>query len=221
MSQKKDDNLEKIKNIKKTVNSISFKNKSSIEKLTDLIQKQAENIRKNKNIISSLLEIQGMYLTNKSKEETFSALLDILLKESDSEYGFIGYIKEDPAGVRYLKTYAITDISWNEETKKFFEDNAPEGLEFRNLNTLFGETIKTGEKVITNDPSNHPKAGGLPPGHPPLKAYLGVPLYQKGKMIGMFGVSNREDGYSKEILKVLKPIIDSVAQLVYAQREEP
>jgi len=41
---------------------------------------------------------------------------------------------------------------------------------------LFGYTLKTGETVISNDPSNDTKRGGLPKGHPPLRHYLGLPL---------------------------------------------
>jgi GAF domain-containing protein len=186
-------------------------NISKLEELRDKLV-QAESV------IQSICKIQGMYLINEPKEKIFNRLLDIILEQTKSEYGFIGEVLYDDAGSPFLKTFAITDISWNEQTRDFYRENAPQGLEFTNLNTIFGFTLKTGELVISNDPKNDPNAGGLPKGHPPLNAYLGVPLCIKGKMIGMFGVSNRDGGYSQDIVKSIQPIVDSVSQLVYAQK---
>ena len=54
--------------------------------------------------------------------------------------------------------------------------NGRRGFEFGNLNTLFGEVIKTSKPIIANNPKNHPKSGGTPKGHPPLESFMGVPL---------------------------------------------
>jgi GAF domain-containing protein len=183
------------------------------------IKELADKLQKAESIIKSICEIQGMYLIDEPKEKIFDFLLYILLKEANSEYGFIGEILYDEKGNPYLKTFAITNISWSPETRKFYEDNAPTGLEFRNLDTLFGETLKTGKIVISNDPPNDPRGGGIPDGHPPLNSYLGVPLYINKRMIGMFGISNKEGGYNQEVIDRLNPIINSVAQLVFAQRK--
>ena len=119
------------------------------------------------------------------------------------EYGFIGQILEDESSKPFLKTYSITDISWNKATRDFYLENIENGLEFHNLKTLFDYTIKTGKPVISNDPRNHEQAGGLPPGHPALDAYLGVPILYGEKLVGMFGIANRKAGYSERILKQL------------------
>jgi GAF domain-containing protein len=169
-------------------------------------------------VIESICKIQGMYLLNESKEEIFNALLDILLKQTKSEYGFIGEVLYDEQNQPFLKTFAITNIAWDVATRKFYEDNVSDGLEFTNLNTLFGFTLKTGKHIIANDPKNNPNASGIPQGHPPLKAYLGVPLYIKNAMIGMFGIANKDGGYDEELIKTIQPIIDSVSQLIYAQK---
>ncbi|MDB4330231.1 GAF domain-containing protein [bacterium] len=212
--------ISEISEIKKLIREVNLKNKKNLERLTLVAENQAEKLRQAESVIESLVRIQGMYLVNKPKEEVFDQLLAILLEESGSEYGFIGEVLHDEKSQPYLKTFAITNISWSPETKKFYEENAPQGLEFRNLETLFGVTLKTGQKIIANDAKKHPKAGGIPEGHPPLKAYLGVPLFINNKMIGMFGVSNRKGGYSEELVLLLEPLINSVAQLVFAQRKD-
>lgn len=113
------------------------------------------------------------------------ALTD-LLDVTESEYGFIGEIRHRNE-LPYLKTRAITNIARNHETRKFYRENAAKGLEFTNLDTLFGISIRSGQRVISNEPMDDHRRGGLPKGHPPLKAYLGLPIYSGSKLVGYGG----------------------------------
>ncbi len=144
---------------------------------------------------------------NSDKKSLFKKVLNQVLAISESEYGFIGEVlirNNSP----YLKTYAITDISWNEETAALYKKYEISGMEFTNLDTLFGYTLKTGETVISNDPSNDSKRGGLPKGHPPLRHYLGLPLKDKNNvMIGMMGLANKPGGYTEEDVEFIEPIV--------------
>jgi PAS domain S-box-containing protein len=107
-----------------------------------------------------------------------------------------------------LKTYAITDISWDKETADLYKKYEDQGMEFTNLETLFGYTLKTGELVISNDPANDSHRGGLPKGHPPLNHYLGLPLIDKSNsLIGMIGIANKPGGYSEKDVEFLEPIL--------------
>ncbi len=144
----------------------------------------------------------------------FDYLLARVVEISDSEYGFIGRILLDENGEKYLKTYALTDISWDEKTRELFQNNSLEGLDFRNLDTLFGQVIKTETKLITNNPSEHESSGGLPFGHPPLKSFLGIPFFQSDKFIGMVGVANRAIGYSEEFYQFIAPLIEVIGETV-------
>jgi PAS domain S-box-containing protein len=137
----------------------------------------------------------------------FEGLLQLLLSITDSEYGFIGEILHTPEGQPYLKTFSITDISWNEETRKFYEENAVEGMEFHNLKTLFGKVMVTQEQVISNQPATDPRRGGLPEGHPPLNAFLGLPIFSGGSMVGMAGIANRPRGYDTDVVSFLQPFL--------------
>ena len=149
-----------------------------------------------------------------AKRELFDSVLEKLLEITESEYGFIGEILHTDQHIPYLKTFAITNIAWNYETRKFFKENVRNGLEFYNLDTLFGITIRTGETVISNKPAEDPRSGGLPRGHPPLNAYLGVPLYSGNKLIGMAGVANRVGGYEEELADLLKPLLGTIGSLI-------
>jgi len=147
-------------------------------------------------------------------KETFEDLLQLLLKFTGSEFGFVAEVLRDELGQPYLKTHAITNISWNEEMKAFYEKHKANGLEFRNLKTLFGAALVTGEAVIANSPASDPRRGGLPPGHPPMNSFLGVPIKQGGEMIGMVGVSNRPGGYDLALVEEIEPLLSTYASII-------
>jgi|GEM_PF-1111707 len=169
-------------------------------------------------MLKALGEAQTSFISHENSKNTFEKLLDLALTSSKSEYGFIGEILEDEDQNPYLKSYAITDISWNDETAALYEKHLASGLEFRNLNTLFGNVITTEKPVISNDPANDPRSGGLPKGHPAMHNFLGLPFYNDQKMIGMIGVANRPGGYDKEICKAMQPILATCSTLMIAKQ---
>jgi PAS domain S-box-containing protein len=150
----------------------------------------------------------------------FEQLLAILLRLSESEYGFIGETLSDEDGKPFLRTYSITNIAWNEETQRFYDENVRKGLEFRNLETLFGAVMLTEEPVISNDPATDPRRGGLPSGHPSLDTFLGIPLFSDGAMVGMLGVANRDGGYDEEFIQALDPLLKTCANAIFAFRAD-
>lgn len=170
--------------------------------------------------LNELTSIQSRYISGESTSNVYDAILKFLLRYTSSEYGFIGAILKDDDNQPYLKTYAITNIAWNDEIQAFYEENAPEGLEFRNLDTLFGHTIKTGELVMSNDPANDPLSGGLPEGHPDLNAYLGMPVMGSTGFIAMFGIANRPAGYDQGVIDELIPMTNVLATIVESSRHQ-
>jgi PAS domain S-box-containing protein len=161
---------------------------------------------------------QSEFIAAEDRSGAFQGLLDDLLALTDSQYGFIGEVLGTPDGAPYLKTYAITDISWDSTTRGFYGRDAPKGMEFANLDTLFGAVLEGGDPVIANDPVSDPRRGGLPTGHPPLDSFLGVPVFHAGEMVAMFGLANRPGGYDPSVIDFLRPLTATLGQLVYAAR---
>lgn len=173
---------------------------------------------KKERYIRLISKIQQMYIEKSSLADIFEVILDFMINITNSEYGFIGGVYEDKSG-KYLKTYAITNIAWNDETEKFYQQNVEQGLEFRNLNSLFGYTLKTEQAVVTNDAKNDHRAGGLPKDHPKLDKYIGIPIKgNDNKMIGMFGLANGKYGYSDEIVKELSKLISVMASIIESSK---
>lgn len=170
--------------------------------------------------INLISEAQQAFIINTDPRAAFEAMLQGLLELADSTFGFIGEVLHSADGTPYLKTHAITNIAWNEETRSFYAEHAPKGMEFTNLDTLFGAALKTGEPVIANDPANDPRGGGLPPGHPPLTSFLAMPLYAGRRMVGLAGIANREGGYDAGMVDSLEPFSATCANLIVEYQNE-
>jgi len=179
-----------------------------------------EKVTRSNKLLQIITEAQLRFLNSRKDIDEFDQLLKDLLRITDSSYGFIGEIRHSEDGAPYLQTYAISDISWNEETRAFYEQNAPNAFEFRNLQTLFGEVIRSEKALLTNSPQEHPSSGGTPEGHPPLNSFLGLPFYSGEKMIGMVGIANRPGGYDWEMVETLEPFLTTLTSLLEAYRAE-
>ena len=168
--------------------------------------------------------VQSRYIRAAPPREVFEPLLTDLLQWTGSEYGFLAEVLHDAHDALYLRIEVLTNIAWDDATRALVERHARGGpgdaLEFHNLNTLFGAALVTREVVISNDTGTDPRRGGLPPGHPPLNAFLGVPLFHGGEMVGMLGMANRAGGYDQALVDHLQPLFTSVAAISGAVRAE-
>ena len=186
--------------------------------ITSIKESEIE-IKRKKDMLESIDLIQSEFIKNANVSESFDEMLQAILDLTESEYGFIGevlYKNKKP----YLKTYAITNIAWNDETRQFYEKYAPEGMEFFNLETLFGKVMTSGDAVISNTPATDPRKGGLPEGHPDLNHFLGIPIKSGEKLIGMMGISNKPGGYSQDVIDELSPFLNTCVTLINATRLE-
>lgn len=169
-------------------------------------------------MLSSVRELLTGHLVQNGRKATFARLLQLVLEYTESTYGFVAEVLHDPAGQPYLRTHAITNIAWNDEMRAFFDKHHAQGLEFRNLKTLFGAALTTGETVISNTPATDPRRGGLPPGHPPMNSFLGVPIWHGDEMVGMAGVANRPGGYNQNLVDQLEPLFSAYATIIHDVR---
>jgi signal transduction histidine kinase/CheY-like chemotaxis protein len=154
--------------------------------------------------------LQSHYIRGAPPRQVIDTLLPELLALTGSAFGFIAEVWRDAGGVPYLKLFTHTDIAWDEATRHHVEQHREAGLEFHNLDSLLGAAVLTQQPVIANDPANDPRRAGLPPGHPPLHAYLGVPLLQGGVMVGVVGLANRSGGYDEALVQWLQPLFGTV-----------
>ncbi len=171
-------------------------------------------------LFNSIRRAQSNFITETNPYDVFDGLLSDILSITSSAYGFIGEVLFTEKDEPYFKSHAITNIAWDEGTRDFYEKNVPAGLEFCNLKTLFGTVMTTGKPVFSNNPSKDPRRGGIPEGHPPLSAFLGLPLFCSESLVGMVGIANRPNGYDEELVEYLQPFLSTCASIIGAYRTD-
>lgn len=202
------------------IESAEAQNQALLNEIHARTEAQAKELAQ-RNLLESITQASLGYISGSlGPAAIFNSLLDSLLQLTQSEYAFIGEVLRDELGNPYLRTHAITNIAWSDETRYLYETNVRAGLVFRNLNTLFGRVMTSGDRVISNDPVNDPRAGGLPHGHPEMRSFLGVPIYSGPDLVGMAGMANRPGGYDNELVDYLEPFVATCSNLITAFRTE-
>jgi PAS domain S-box-containing protein len=178
-----------------------------------------QRLERQHRMIEAVRLAQSVFIEAEDKRKTFEGLLQAFLSVTGSGYGFVGEVLYTDAGTPYMRTSAITNIAWDEASRLMHASQAEEGMAFRNLDTLFGHAMVSGEPVITNDPARHPRAAGIPGGHPRMDSFLGVPLKVGDRLVALVGLANQPGGYSEDDIEFLQPLLGAVRQLVMAWRD--
>ena len=127
--------------------------------------------------------------------------LGCCLELTQSAFGFIGLLN----GSQQMDVAAI----------KGFEPSDPRFYEkFRLIPvrpSVFGVVITNRRSKISNEVLQDPDRVGQPPGHPPVRTFMGVPLQVGEKVIGMIGVANKLSGYTADEERLLSTFANQVA----------
>ncbi|MDQ6993778.1 MAG: diguanylate cyclase [Mariprofundus sp.] len=173
-------------------------------------------IEQQKTISEATSQVLSSFINSSNQQTVFNDILNNILSTTQSKFGFISEIFLEHDHSPYLKTRAITDISWDEKSRQRYNTHQESGLDFHNMNTLFGTVILSQQQLISNHPEVDLRRKGLPAGHPPLTAFLGVPLTIAGKIIGMIGIANRPGGYSQKTVDSLATHLQSCTSAMAA-----
>ncbi|WP_162299959.1 ATP-binding protein [Kineobactrum sediminis] len=206
---------------------LDMKERAALRDLADCVQAEINQVdlKQQRLALARMRELgeiivraQSKFIREPDRSRAFNRLLTDTLALTESEYGFVGEVLHTKEGVPYLKTYAVTDIAWDDASRLFYEKNAQQGMEFDNLETLFGAALTSAEPVIANAPASDHRSGGLPPGHPPMTSFLGIPVRHGDKLVAMMGIANRPGGYTQALVEFLHPLLVTLGQLVEASR---
>jgi len=147
--------------------------------------------------------------------EASALLLSYARSETQSEFGFVGVVLNG----ELLRLLAHEGFHWHETINRGFYEKMITSfqqngyLDFLETHNLVGRVILHHELVLTNSPASHPHSGGVPPGHPALHCFLGVPAIKDNAVVGMIGLANRNGGYTEvERLKV-EPLAPTLTSL--------
>jgi PAS domain S-box-containing protein len=177
-------------------------------------------LKRSNALLAALTAAQANFIRGAGPAVVFDSLLEKLIEATESEYGMIGEVVRRSDGTPYLRTWALTNIAWDEASRRVYEERGSAGMEFTNLENLIGHAITTGQPVIANEPARDPRSGGLPPGHPALSGFLGLPVVAGGQVLGLIGLANRPGGYSEQDCADLEPMVATCGTIIEARLAE-
>ncbi len=186
--------------------------------LSDITERKVaeKQIRQQNAVLQGINRIFREALTSQSEEELGQVCLNTVEEMTGSTISFMGEINTETGKIEDI---AISDRAWKEFGVDYSrpEKLLPAGLM---IHGIYGKVITDSKGFYTNNPPSHPESIGTPKGHPKLNSFLGVPLIQSGKTIGMIGLANREGGYSREELEMTEALAPAIVQSFMRKRTE-
>ena len=165
-------------------------------------------------LLAALAQALTIYSTTESVTKAFVHLLPEVLRLSQSPFGFLAEVRYSAINKPYLYSHAVTDIY----KPGFGLYDIITDLQFHNLDTLNGAIMTSRRPVLTNDPPNDPRSGGLPFGHAGLKAFLGLPFLVDDDLVGATSLGDRPDGYSEQEVELLAPLCEIGGLMIATDR---
>ena len=173
------------------------------------------DIRRKNAVLEGINRIFREALTAPTEEELGRVCLAVAEDVTQSAFSFMGEVNHESCEFDEI---SISDRGWQHFA---MDDPAfPRGLPPRGLKIhgIYGRVLQDGKSLIANDPDSHPDRIGAPHGHPPLKAFLGVPLKRDGVTVGMIGLGNREGGYRAEDRDAAEALAPAILQALLSKR---
>ncbi|GFO54778.1 hypothetical protein GMSM_17850 [Geomonas sp. Red276] len=173
-----------------------------------------EKILRQNVLLNGIGAILRAALTSTNEQELATVCLRVAEEVTGSRLGFIGEVREDGL-VHDVETEGAGGEAY--PLAGSADLTPPAAL---SLHGLYGEVIVSGRPLVTNSPAGHPASVGVPPEHPPLLSFLGVPLIHGGRAIGVIALANREGGYREEDVEAMTRLADATVQALIHKRAE-
>jgi PAS domain S-box-containing protein len=202
--------------------------KAASERTWEAVERARANqaLQNHNTLLSGINRIFDQVFRAQNEESVGRVCLRVAEEITGSKFGFLGKI--DPQSGRF-NAIAISESAWpidqqpetvsDQGTTYTVYHSHPISTKFEQ-HSLFGRVLQSGRSFFTNAPQSDPDWIETPFGHQPLSAFLGVPLYYRGKVTGMIGLGNREGGYTPETQHLLEALVPSIVQALQSKRAE-
>lgn len=164
-------------------------------------------------LLAAINRAQSAYISRLQAQPLFDGLLRDLLTITGSEFGVILEQERDPGQPPVVTLRAIRHAAWDDATcADHLRLLSGEGGT-RELDQLFGGALAAGDVVFARD------AIGGGAALPTLNHRVGIPLIHAGQIVGVIGLANRPQGYQRELVDRLRPLLATCASLAEGFRE--
>ncbi|MFD3941599.1 GAF domain-containing protein [Streptomyces sp. NPDC058579] len=147
--------------------------------------------------VPQLLEAMRSVGTGLELHSTLDRICETAAELAGSRYAAIGVVDEEGKGLSDFVTFGV-----DEEVARRI-GRRPDGHA-----GLLGALIRDPQTIRLADLSTDPRSAGFPPGHPPMRTFLGVPIRVQGEIFGNLYLAEKTDGgefndYDVHMVRVL------------------
>ena len=168
--------------------------------LRPIPEKQVQNNERLQALYNLALELTAL----QNLDSVLNTALKHCLDLTDSQFGFVGLNSEDGTALD-----VVTMDGFHPDTA-FYENFHLIPLR----PNVFARAVLENRPIRSHDARVDPAKVGQPKGHPPVIAFLGVPLRLMDKPIGMIGLANRPEPYDLEHEQLLMTYAAQVAIVI-------
>jgi len=170
-----------------------------------------EKISRQNVILQAINAVHEKCIFSDTMQHLGNDCLKIIEKVTHSEISFVAEFGKDTLIHNILVSVA------GRECLNICEEERGMGRPF---SSFFDIVVNGGKTFLTNDTSAYAEIKDIPPGHPLIQSFLGVPFLRDGKVAGMIGVANRNGGYTEDERQILEAMTPMVFEVLLRKRAE-
>jgi PAS domain S-box-containing protein len=166
-------------------------------------------IRLNEQRLEALRGLDRMY------DAPLKAITDYALScaisMTGSEHGYFAFL--DP------EERTLTMQSWSDRAMAVCRVENPQNTYILSETGLWGEPVRQRHRVILNDyAAPSPLKKGTPPGHPAIRRFLSVPVFEGERIVAVAGVINKAAPYDEDDARQFSLLMTGMWGLVRRKR---
>lgn len=147
--------------------------------------------------VPRLLEAMRSVGTGLELHSTLDRICETAAELAHARYAAIGVVDEEGKGLSDFVTYGVPEPQAREIGRR------PDGQR-----GLLGALIHDPRPLRLADLTADPRFAGFPPGHPPMRTFLGAPIRVEGEIFGNLYLAEKDDGgefndYDLHMVRVL------------------
>lgn len=179
----------------------------------------AQSLQRQTALLNAVRHAQTLFTLHDAPSQVFNELLNILVRITDSQYGFLNEVCYETDGSAYQVSLALSQTSEDQGLHDLYEQRLGSGRKIFSMNNLAGAPVLERQVIIANNvTTHHLYRGNFPDGHPILNRYLGIPLFFGEELLGVVGLANHPTGYTQELVAFLHPLITTSGHLIKNMR---
>ncbi|WP_406468760.1 SpoIIE family protein phosphatase [Streptomyces sp. NBC_01594] len=140
----------------------------------DQISAQLQGLARTKDRLQTLLDAVMAVSRELELPVVLERIVTAAMDLVQARYGALGVLDEQGTGLAHFIPVGLSKQ----------ERAALGGIDFPRGRGLLGTLIRRPEPLRVQEISSHPHSAGFPPGHPPMRSFLGVAISVRGEVYG-------------------------------------